>query len=262
MPLDEVLIEEHAHTTSFVREQPEVIYPDSDGEPMGETEFHVIATLHLYEALRHFFRNDPNIYVAADMFLYYEEGNPRANKAPDVMVIKGVEKRKRRSFKTWEEHASPCVIFEVTSKSTMVEDMVNKSTLYASWDVHEYFLFDPLHEYLEKPLIGLRLAGKEYVSLQPDSDGFLFSEELGILLGVEDDIVRIINPQTRQPVPALDEAITKAEQEAQRANQEAQRADQEAHRAEQEAQRADQERQRAEVAEAELARLQAIINNS
>ena len=40
MPLSEVLAEKHSHISSSDREQPEVIYPDSDGEPMGETEFH------------------------------------------------------------------------------------------------------------------------------------------------------------------------------------------------------------------------------
>jgi len=254
MPLNEVLVEEYTHITSSNREQSEIIYPDSDGEPMGETEFHVIATLHLYDSLRHFFRNNPDVYVIADMFLYYEEGNPRANKAPDVMVIKGVEKRKRRTFKIWEEHASPCVIFEITSKSTMVEDMVSKSILYASLGVNEYFLFDPLREYLEEPIIALRLEGKDYVPIQPENDGLLFSKELGIFLSVQDDLVRIIDPQTRQLVPGLSEAIARAEQEAQRAEQEVQRA-------EQEAQRAEQERHRAEAAEEELARLRAILDN-
>ena len=248
MPLSDVLIAEYPQITSPDRKDvEEIVYPDSDGEPMGETEFHVIATLHLYDSLRHFFRKNPDIYVAADMFLYYEEGNPYANKAPDVMVIKGVEKRKRRTFKIWEEQAVPCVIFEITSKSTIVEDMIPKSFLYASLGVREYFLFDPLKESLNDALVGFRLQNGEYTPIQPDSDGFLRSEELGILLTVQNELVRIIDPQTRQQVPALTEAVERAEQEAQRA--------------EQEAQRAEQERRRAEAAEAELARLRAMMDN-
>ena len=198
----------------------------------------MIATLHLYDALCHYFRNNPNIYVAADMFLYYEEGNPRANKSPDVMVIKGVEKRRRRTFKVWEEQAVPTVIFEVSSKSTVIEDLMNKSFLYADLGVSEYFLFDPLKEYIETSLIGFRLKNGEYVRISPDQKGYLFSQELEIYLAAEDDLLRIIDPHTQQPVPGLDEAITKAEQEAQRA---------------------EQERQRAEAAEAELARLRAML---
>src|SRR4051794_15121679 len=96
-------------------------YPGSDGQPMGGTGFHVIGILHLYTVLHAYCRRQ-TIYVGADMFLYYGEGDPRAVKAPDVMVIKGVAKHIRRTFKVWEENATPCVIFEITSASTLDED--------------------------------------------------------------------------------------------------------------------------------------------
>ncbi len=32
-----------------------VIYPERDGKPMGETEFHVMAIIELCQTLRHFF---------------------------------------------------------------------------------------------------------------------------------------------------------------------------------------------------------------
>jgi hypothetical protein len=28
------------------------LYPDSDGEPLGETQFHIIAIMHVFEALK------------------------------------------------------------------------------------------------------------------------------------------------------------------------------------------------------------------
>ena len=230
----------------------EIVYPESDGRPMGETGFHVRAILHLYNALIQFFRDHDDLYVAADMFLYYEQGNPRANKAPDVMVIKGVSKHERRTFKIWEELARPCVVFEITSEDSMVEDMVRKSKLYAALGIQEYFLFDPLQEYLKNSLLGFRLEEGEYVPLLPDNNGRLFSAELGIFLNPEGAILRVIDPDTGKPVPSLDEAVSQAEQEAQRAEQEAQRAEQEAQRAEQEAQRAEQEHQRAERLAAQL----------
>lgn len=251
MPQSNVLIAEPVPferiNLSYRKEpEPVVEYPDSDGAPMGETEFHVVATLDLYNALRHFFRHHPMVYVIADMFLYYKKGHPEANKAPDVMVIKGVPKRKRRTFKVWEEQAVPCVIFEITSKKTMREDTIHKKKLYASLGVREYFLFDPLQEYLEPGFIGLRLADGDYLPIAPDAMGRLFSEELEVWLAAQEDRVRIFDPRTRQLVPDLEEAISAAEQEAQRT--------------EQETQRAEQERRRAELAEAELARLQTLLN--
>jgi Uma2 family endonuclease len=253
MPLNNTVIKDKEHTQVDYSDKEslsipvanekgtEIVYPDSDGEPMGETGFHVRATMHLYNSLRHFFRDKTDVYVAADMFLYFKKGDPKAVKAPDVMVIKGVDKHERRIFKTWEEHTVPCVVFEVTSKSTMIEDLVAKSILYASLGVREYFVFDPLKEYLENRLAGFYLEGEEYIPLQPDDKGLLFSKELGIILTAEEDILRIIDPHTNRPIPGLDEAIEMVEQEAQRA---------------------EQEKHRAETAEAELARLRAIINST
>jgi len=210
--------------------ESEIEYPESDGEPMGETEFHVIASLHLYGALRQFFRKSDDIFVAADMFMYYEKGNPKACKAPDVMVIKGVPVAPpRRTFKLWEENAGPCVIFEISSRTTMIEDLITKSVLYATLGVREYYLFDPLREFWEKRLRGFHLSGKEYVEISPDSQGRLFSEELGVGLVTENDLLRVIDPKTGVPVPSLGEAIDlaqQAKQEMQQAKQQKEIADQ------------------------------------
>ncbi len=68
-------------------------------------------------------------------------------KVPDVMVLKGVGKHVLRIFRIWEEKTDLGVIFEITSKSTASED-ISKTALYTSLGVNEYFLFDPLGEYI------------------------------------------------------------------------------------------------------------------
>ena len=206
---------------------------------MAETEVHVLAIVQLLSALRHFFRKQ-NIYVIGNIFLYYRQGNPKAHKAPDVMVVKDVGKHERRSFKVWEEKAMPCVVFEITSKETKSEDTVSKPSLYASLGIQEYFLFDPLDEYLDQQLMGYRLVDGEYVLMSPNEDGEIFSTELQMVLRPEGKFLRVVDPQTALPVPSLDEAVEMAEQEAQRAEQEAQRAD---------AKEAENIRLRAEIAE-------------
>jgi Uma2 family endonuclease len=220
-------------------------YPTSDGEPMAETEAHVLAILQLLSALRHFFRKQA-VYVVGNIYLYYHEGDPKARKSPDVMVVKNAAKHERRSFKTWEEQAMPSVVFEITSRDTSREDTTSKATLYAALGIREYFLFDPLHEYLDEQFMGYRLVGSEYVAIPTNEDGEIFSTELQAVLRPEGKLLRVVDPQTGLLVPNLEEAVDIAEQEAQRAEQEAQRAEQEAQRAEQEAQRAEQEAQRAE----------------
>jgi Uma2 family endonuclease len=162
------------------------LYPDSDGKPMAETEVHVITIIELYGALRRHFRDRQDIHVAADMFLYYEHGNPRACKAPDVMVSKGVRgKHARRSFRVWEEQAVPTVVFEITSKKTRREDATGKPQAYAQVGIAEYFLFDPLDEYLRPRFQGFRLGPNGYEPLPLDDEGRLVSQELGFVLAPE-----------------------------------------------------------------------------
>jgi Uma2 family endonuclease len=225
------------------RPAEEIFYPETDGKPMGETEYHVAAILYLYHALTLHFQQQP-VHVSADLFLYYEEGNPRAVKAPDVMVIKGMDKAFRRTFKTWEEEALPSVVFEVTSKSTIKEDRGAKSALYAQMGVREYFLFDPEEDALKPPLEGYRLKGSQYVPIKPGRDGSLAIRELKLRVRAEGYLPRLLDAKTGQPIPTMLELGQRAEQ-----------AEQARQRAEEERQRAEEERQRAEAAEAEIARL-------
>ena len=70
---------------------------------MGEMDVHIDALIYLREALKDYFREAPQVYVAGNMLLYYEEGNPAACVAPDVFVVQGVAKHERRIYKLWEE---------------------------------------------------------------------------------------------------------------------------------------------------------------
>ncbi len=136
---------------------PRVIYPETDGKPMTETDLHAQCLIYLRTALDYYFRKDPNVYVSGNLMLYYEEGNPSASVSPDVFVVKGVSKKERRVYKLWEEGKSPDVVVELTSRSTRLEDLGNKRALYAEFGVAEYFIYDPHQEYLKPPLQGHRL---------------------------------------------------------------------------------------------------------
>lgn len=249
----------------------EVYYPESDGQPMGETSHHINVILYLLAALRYFFRRAEQVYVGANMLFYYVEGDPTSYRVPDVFVVKGVPEHERRVYKLWEEGATPAVIFEISSKSTRHEDTGLKKGLYEMLGVREYFVFDPLNEYLKPQLQGWLLHKQGYQPISPSSDGALISLELGLILKPEARFLRLIDPATRRPIPTLDEAAEQIEREiaraeaetrqakaaARRAEAEAQRAETEAKRAETEAQRAETEAQRADQAEAEIARLRA-----
>lgn len=204
--------------------KPNINYPETDGQPMGESDVHINVILYLRQALRHLFRQAEQIYVAANMFLYYEEDNPEARRAPDVFVVKGVPKHDRRVYKLWEEQAVPCVIFEITSRSTRLEDVGTKRGLYELLGVQEYFLFDPLNEYLSPRLQGYHLVKDYYQPLDLSPDGTLLSQELGVILKPEGILLRVIDPATGQEIPTLDEAIDQTQVETDRANQAAEEA--------------------------------------
>lgn len=182
--------------TSIERVRRRVVYPESDGKPMGETEIHRQEMTDAIEALKDYFRAQPQIYVGGNLFLYYEKGDPARVVCPDVMVIRGVDKRKRRIYQLWKEQAAPCVVIELTSKGTRREDEKEKPALYAHLGVNEYFLFDPLAEYLRPPLQGYRLIGGVYQPIGPAADGALVSLELGLRPVAEPDGLRLIDAAT------------------------------------------------------------------
>ena len=177
----------------------DVFYSESDGQPLGETETHRDETWDLIQALQHHLRDQPDAYVGGDLFIYYEEGNPRAVVCPDVFVIHGVpklvtragRKEKRRIYKMWKEGPAPSMVIEVTSASTRDEDETVKMAKYARLGVEEYFLFDPLAEYLSPSLQGFRLLGDRYRPIQPSAGGSLPSRTVGVALAVEDGRLRL-----------------------------------------------------------------------
>jgi Uma2 family endonuclease len=140
-------------------EHDEVVYPSSDGQPMAETPEHLWLMIALISALRNHFKGHADVYVVGNIFLYFEKGNPAARRAPNIMVVKGVDPMvPRRSFKTWVEGTVPAVVIELTSAETAREDQEIKRQLYQELGVREYFLFDPLNEYLPRQLMGYRMV--------------------------------------------------------------------------------------------------------
>ncbi len=88
-------------TASANQLKTEVVYPDSDGTPMAESDPTRDYLIYGVEALTIYFQNQDNVYVSGNLFIYYKQGIPDAVIAPDVFVVFGVEKKKRRSYKVW-----------------------------------------------------------------------------------------------------------------------------------------------------------------
>lgn len=225
-----------------------VEYPESDGQPMGETDLHRrVMQEDVIEVLEDVLAERPDAYVAGNNFLYWREGDPSACVSPDGYVVLGLSKGDRRTFKVWEEGGrTPDFVMEVTSNSTHADDRGRKKAIYEEvLQVPDYFLFDPTEDWIEGRLRGFTLEGGRYRELAPDSRGRLVSRVLGLELGVVDGRLRFFRLGAADPIPTRRERIARAERER--------------GLAELERERADLERERADRAEAELERLRAEV---
>jgi Uma2 family endonuclease len=213
---------------------PASFYPDSDGKPLAETPEHRDNLMDTIKSLTLWFKDDPQVYVSGNMFLYYVPGNRLRHVSPDVFVVRDVPKLpERRRYLVWEEGKGPDLVIEFTSPSTREEDLDDKMALYRdTLGVREYFLFDPLAEYLDPPLQGYRLRGGRYVRVRPVR-GRLPSQVLGLHLERDDWQLRLYDPKTGQWLltPAEEhEARVRAEKAAQSASEARQRAEVEVER--------------------------------
>jgi Uma2 family endonuclease len=193
-----------------------VYYPESDGQPM-DSDLHLDEMADLIRALRRRYRDVPDVYVTGNLFFYYVKGDPRAVVAPDVFLVYGVAKRKRKIYKLWEEGRVPSLVIELTSDSTKDEDLSKKKVRYESLGIEEYFLHDPYGDYLAPTLQGFRLVNGRYRPIDPGPDGSLRSLTTGLILQVEGLRLRLVDAVTGERLlwdDELDEKVDAAERRA------------------------------------------------
>jgi Uma2 family endonuclease len=186
----------------------EMEYPESDGRPMGESDLHRDWMMRIFDILRHRYRGQ-RVYVASDLLVYYEAGNPQQFVVPDEFVVLDCEPGRRGVFKIWQEGKAPDFVLEVTSRSTRRKDSTFKPRIYQQIGVREYFLYDPTRDYLVPPLQGFRREGAEGMRpISTNSDGSLTCETLGLRLtldGLGLDLV-LLDAHTGRPLPTEAEA--------------------------------------------------------
>ncbi len=160
----------------------DIYYPESDGKPMAETERHRDCLISSIQTLSLHYIDDKDTCVSGNMMMYYEEGNPQKSISPDVFVAFGVGKKERRIYQIWNEGKPPDFVLEFSSPNTYRKDQNEKKHLYAEIGILEYFLYDPERRLLPIPILGFRLVDGEYLPIQPDADGHVYSETLDLEL--------------------------------------------------------------------------------
>ena len=221
-------------TSSKVKVDPTILYPESDGKPMAENTKQYQYIVMLHTGIDSHFANQPNVFVAADLLWYSVEGWPSIRVAPDVMVVFGRPKGHRGSYKQWaEDGIAPQVAIEILSPSNSKAEMDEKLAFYEEYGVEEYIEYDPDRGKLQ---VWQRKGRK----LMP----IVFGKEwnsplLQIRLRLEDDgALSAFHPDGRKFLTAV-EIDQLAQFEHARAEQEKARAEQEKARAEQEKARAE-----------------------
>ena len=165
----------------------DIYYPESDGQPMAETERHRDCLIWSIQTLSLHYIDDKDTCVSGNMMMYYEEGNPQKSISPDVFVAFGVGKKERRIYQIWNEGKPPDFVLEFSSPNTYRKDQNEKKHLYAEIGILEYFLYDPERRLLPIPILGFRLVDGEYLPIQPDADGHVYSEVLDLELRLRGD---------------------------------------------------------------------------
>ncbi|NJM74633.1 MAG: Uma2 family endonuclease [Acaryochloridaceae cyanobacterium RU_4_10] len=236
---------------------PEVIatiqFPPGDllsDEPPLETDWHREQIDLLIRLLKWVWRDREDFYVSGNLTIYYSPNQLKSEhfRGPDFFVILGTQRKDRNSWVVWQEAGKyPNVIVELLSESTASVDKGLKKQIYQdTFRTPDYFWFDPQSLEFE----GFHLVDGQYQPLAPNETGWLWSEQLGLFLGVHGEDLRFFTPEG-QLLKLPEEEIQK------QLDEERERAEQERQRAEQERQRAEQERQRAEQAERDLEDLRA-----
>ncbi len=196
--------------TTLLNLEDALLYPESDGKPMGENTRQYRWIVIIKENLEILFADAADVFIAADLFWYPVQvtAPPVPNQAPDVMVVFGRLKGDRRSYKQWQENnIPPQVVFEILSPSNKTPEgeagMISKWGFYQQYGVEEYYIYDPDEHLLQgwqrqddlltpitsmdgwiSPRLGIRFEwqmGEELALYYPNGQRFLTSVQLAEL---------------------------------------------------------------------------------
>jgi Uma2 family endonuclease len=167
----------------------EVIYPDSDGQPMADNTLQFQWIVTLKENLELMYADTADVFVAGDLLWYPVEGDNKTRVAPDAMVAFGRPKGYRGSYMQWKENnIPPQVVFEVLSPGNRRTEMAKKLLFYHRHGVEEYYEYDPYRV----ELIGWQRQNGSLESIE-SLDGWL-SPSLNIRFVITPETLEIYRP--------------------------------------------------------------------
>ncbi len=167
---------------------PSIFYEDPEPVEDGMQQAPII--VRIASMLTDHFRGDPDVFVSAGGFIFYdpEDGNRRI--APDLYIAFDVDAKgiwdNLANYWVWQIGKTPDFVLEVASPSTAANDLGHKRDLYARLGIAEYWRLDPAGgDLYGQPLSGERLVDGEYRPFElhtDEEDGSIwgYSEVLGL----------------------------------------------------------------------------------
>jgi Uma2 family endonuclease len=196
-----------AKDVEYTEELPEVIVvPPTDlwsDEPPLESDLHRLQMQLLIDCLVWLWRSRNDFYASGNLTIYYSPQQIKSQnfRGPDFFVVLGTERKLRKSWVVWAENGQyPNVIVEIISPSTAEVDKGLKKNIYQNiFRTPEYFWFNP--NGLE--LAGFLLVGGQYQPLEVNAQGWLWSQQLELFLGVQNGQLRFFMQEGQLvPTPA------------------------------------------------------------
>lgn len=184
------IVEEQIQTPTLL---PEVQFPPGDllsQEPPLESELHLRQILLLLNSLEWLWQNRDDFYAIGNLTIYYSQRQKKSEefRGPDFFVVLGTERKPRNIWVVWEEDGKyPNVIIEMLFKTTADTDRGEKKEIYQDvFRTPDYFWFDP--KTLE--FAGFHIVEGQYQPILPNENGWLWSQQLELFLGVFENKLR------------------------------------------------------------------------
>lgn len=164
-------------------------------EPGLPDEYHAYQPLLLRYTFKPINCDLEEVFIGADINLYYDLRHLNWYKRPDWFAVVGVDRlyenrELRNSYVMWQELVSPFVVIELLSPGTEAEDlgqmMRKPGKSPTKWQVYEQILRIPYYFVFSRytnQLQAFRLVGSQYESVEVGESGFLIPQ-LGLRLGL------------------------------------------------------------------------------
>lgn len=171
---------------------PRALWSD---EPPLETYRHLVQILLLLSCLEWWWNDRNDFFAAGNLSIYYntQQLKNKDFRGPDFFVVLGTERKERKSWIVWEEDGKyPNLILEILSESTAAVDRGLKKQLYQDiFRTPEYFWYDPY----SFEFMGFHLSDGCYEQIEPNEQGWLWSRQLDLYLGIHAGQLRFFPQQ-------------------------------------------------------------------